>query len=156
MHFLNCDNTELKRSSEIIFSVAEQHRWAVQKSLSYTSLSCKSHSFLRLIGIVSSRILYMALDGRLFSLVRPSQFYVQAFESRLGRITEIRLYWVNACRINSNAHFKIPFFCLILSPNICDETWINAEFKRIISFALRQWFPFKLRFVLTSNSNQTF
>jgi len=34
----------------------------------------------------------MALDGRLFSLVRPSQFYVQIFESRLGRITEISLY----------------------------------------------------------------
>jgi len=34
----------------------------------------------------------MALYGRLFSLVRPSQFYVQIFESRLGRITEIPLY----------------------------------------------------------------
>jgi len=37
-------------------------------------------------------MLYMALYGRLFSLVRPSQFYVQTFESRLGRITEIPLY----------------------------------------------------------------
>jgi len=35
----------------------------------------------------------MALYGRLFSLVRPSQFYVQIFESRLGRITEIPLYF---------------------------------------------------------------
>jgi len=34
----------------------------------------------------------MALYGRLFSLVRPSQFYVQIFESRRGRITEISLY----------------------------------------------------------------
>jgi len=34
----------------------------------------------------------MALYERLFSLVRPSQFYVQMFESRLGRITEIPLY----------------------------------------------------------------
>jgi len=47
---------------------------------------------VRPIGIVSSRILYMALYGRLFSLIRPSQFYVQIFESRLGRITEIPLY----------------------------------------------------------------
>jgi len=28
-HFLNCDNTELKRSSKIKFSVSERHRWAV-------------------------------------------------------------------------------------------------------------------------------
>jgi len=34
----------------------------------------------------------MALYGRLFSLVRPSQFYVHIFESRLGRIIEIPLY----------------------------------------------------------------
>jgi len=34
----------------------------------------------------------MALHGRLLSLIRPSQFYVQTFESRLGRITEIPLY----------------------------------------------------------------
>jgi len=34
----------------------------------------------------------MAFYGRLFSLVRPSQFYVQIFESRPGRITEISLY----------------------------------------------------------------
>jgi len=34
----------------------------------------------------------MALCGILFSLVRPSQFYVQIFESRLGRITEIPMY----------------------------------------------------------------
>jgi len=61
-------------------------------SLSYTSLSCKSHSFVRPIGMVSTRILYKALYGRLFSLVRPSQFYVQIFESRLGRINEILLY----------------------------------------------------------------
>jgi len=44
-------------------------------------------------GIVSSTILYMALYGRLLSLVRPSQFHVQIFESRLGRITEISLYY---------------------------------------------------------------
>jgi len=43
------------------------------------------------IGAVSSRILYMALYGSLFSFLRPSQFYVQIFESRLGRITEIPL-----------------------------------------------------------------
>jgi len=47
---------------------------------SYTSLSCKSHSFVHPIGIVSSRILDMALCGRLFSLVRPSQFYVHFFQ----------------------------------------------------------------------------
>ena len=35
----------------------------------------------------------MALKGRLFSLVRPSQFYVQTLESRHGRITEIPLYF---------------------------------------------------------------
>jgi len=34
----------------------------------------------------------MALYGKLFSLVRPSQFYVQISESRLGRITEIAPY----------------------------------------------------------------
>jgi len=28
-YFFNCDNTELKRSSKIIFSVSERHRWAV-------------------------------------------------------------------------------------------------------------------------------
>jgi len=55
-------------------------------------LICKSYSFVRPIGIVSSRILFMALYGRLFSLVRPSQFYVQIFDSRLGRITEIPLF----------------------------------------------------------------
>ena len=27
--FLNCDNTELKRSFKIFFSVSERHRWAV-------------------------------------------------------------------------------------------------------------------------------
>jgi len=43
----------------------------------------------RFIGIVSSRILYRLLYGRLFSLDRPSQFYVQIFESQLGRLTEI-------------------------------------------------------------------
>jgi len=36
----------------------------------------------------------MALYGRLFSLVRPSQFYVQIFETRLRRITEIPLKYV--------------------------------------------------------------
>jgi len=63
----------------------------IQLSLSYTSISCKSHTFLRPIDIVSSRILHMALYGRLFLLVRPSQFYVQIFESPLGRITAIPL-----------------------------------------------------------------
>jgi len=33
-YILNCDNIELKRSSKIIFSVAERHRWAV---VGYTS-----------------------------------------------------------------------------------------------------------------------
>ena len=47
---------------------------------------------MRPVGTVSSRILYMALNGRLSSLVRPSQFYVQIFESRRGHITEISLY----------------------------------------------------------------
>jgi len=28
-YFLNCDNTELKRSSTIFFSVYERHHWAV-------------------------------------------------------------------------------------------------------------------------------
>jgi len=28
-YFLNCDKTELKRSSKIIVSVSERHRWAV-------------------------------------------------------------------------------------------------------------------------------
>jgi len=28
-YFLNCDNTELKRSSTIFFSVSDRHRWAV-------------------------------------------------------------------------------------------------------------------------------
>jgi len=60
--------------------------------VSVIRLSCKSHSFVRPIDIVSSRILHMALYGRLFSLVRPSQFYVQIFESRHGRIIEIPLY----------------------------------------------------------------
>ena len=46
---------------------------------------------VRTIGIVSSRILYMALYGRLFSLACPSQFYVQIFESWLGRVSEIPL-----------------------------------------------------------------
>jgi len=32
-YFLNCDNTELKRSSEINFPVAERHRWAVVGSI---------------------------------------------------------------------------------------------------------------------------
>jgi len=67
--------------------------YAVYSRVSVIRLSCKkSHSFVRPIGIVSSRILYMALYGRLFSLVRPSKFYVQSFESRLGRITAIPLY----------------------------------------------------------------
>jgi len=26
-YFLNCDNTELKRSSKMNFSIAERHRW---------------------------------------------------------------------------------------------------------------------------------
>jgi len=52
-----------------------------------TTPECSSVSVIRLsvvgpIGIVLSRILYMALDRRLFSLVRPSQFYV-LFESLL-------------------------------------------------------------------------
>jgi len=38
----------------------------------------------------------MALYGRLFSLIRLSQFHVQTFESRLGRITEIPLYTILA------------------------------------------------------------
>jgi len=29
LYFLNCDKTELKKSSKINFSVAERHRWAV-------------------------------------------------------------------------------------------------------------------------------
>jgi len=29
LYFLNFDNTELKRSSKIFFSVSERHRWAV-------------------------------------------------------------------------------------------------------------------------------
>ena len=33
-YFLNCDNTELKRSSGIIFSFAERHRWEVVGYLS--------------------------------------------------------------------------------------------------------------------------
>ena len=49
-------------------------------------------AIVRPIGIVSSRILNIALYGILFSLVCPSQFYVQILESRLGRITEIPLY----------------------------------------------------------------
>ena len=67
--------------------------WKMSKysRVCYTSLSCKSHSFVRPIGIVSSRILDMALYGKLFSFVRPSQFYVQIFGSLLGRITEIPL-----------------------------------------------------------------
>jgi len=69
-----------------------QHVLIIQWSLSYTSPSCKSSSFVRPTCIVSRRILYMALNGRLFSLVRPSQLYVQIFECRLGRITEIPLY----------------------------------------------------------------
>jgi len=40
--------------------------------VSVIRLSCKSHSFVRPIGTVSSRILYMALYRRFFSLVRPS------------------------------------------------------------------------------------
>jgi len=36
----------------------------------------------------------MALYRRLFSLVCPSQFYVQFFKSQLGRITEIPLYCI--------------------------------------------------------------
>jgi len=64
-----------------------------QKSVeSQLYVSQLSHSFVRPIVIRSSRILYMALYGRLFSLIRPSQFYVQTFEARLGRITEIPLY----------------------------------------------------------------
>ena len=59
----------------------------VQYSLSCTSLSCKSHSCVRPIGKGSFRILYMASYGRSFSLVRPSQFHVQIFESRPGRTT---------------------------------------------------------------------
>ena len=47
---------------------------------------------MRPVGTVSTRILHMALYGRLFSLERPSQFYVQIFESRRGRITEISHY----------------------------------------------------------------
>ena len=42
----------------------------------------------------------MALYGRLFSLVRPSQFYVQTFETRLGRITEIPLYFLLTLTVN--------------------------------------------------------
>ena len=61
--------------------------------VSVIRLSCTSLSFVRPFGIVSSTILYMALYGRLLSLVRPSQFHVQIFESRLGRITEISLYY---------------------------------------------------------------
>jgi len=38
---------------------------------------------VRPIDIVSSRILCMASNGRLFSLVRPSQFYVQSFDPDL-------------------------------------------------------------------------
>jgi len=34
----------------------------------------------------------MALYGGLFSLVRPYQFYVQIFKSRLGRLTEIPVH----------------------------------------------------------------
>jgi len=29
LYFLICDNTELKKSSKIIFSVSKRHRWAV-------------------------------------------------------------------------------------------------------------------------------
>jgi len=85
----------------------------LQWSLSYTSLSCKSHSFVRPIGVVSFRILYMTLYGRLFSLERPSQFYVQIFESRLGRITENPLYprgrltLLTICIINMAMYFIV-------------------------------------------------
>jgi len=57
----------------------------------------------------------MALNGRLFSLVRPSQFYVQIFESRLGRITEIPLYCnfysflVLKYNVLKRAHFHLDF-----------------------------------------------
>jgi len=50
-----------------------------KSSLGYASLSSKSHSFVGPIGIVSSRILFTALYERLFSLVCPSQLFVQIF-----------------------------------------------------------------------------
>ena len=77
-----------------IWNVKIRSKKVVQWSLCYTSLRCKSPLFVRPIGTVSSRILYMALYGGLFSLIRPSQFYVQFFESRLGRITERPQYKV--------------------------------------------------------------
>jgi len=39
-NYLNCDNTELKRSSKINVSVSERHRWAV---LGKYSKSLNSH-----------------------------------------------------------------------------------------------------------------
>jgi len=76
-------------------------------------VSCKSHSFVRPIDIVSFRILCMALYGRLFSLVRPSKFYVQIFESRLGRLTEIPLYLNTTFQLS--ASLKRPKENLLLS-----------------------------------------
>ena len=66
---------------------------------------------MRPVGTVSSRILYMALHGSLFSLVRPSQFYVQIFESRRGHITEISLYFIKKLSIMS-------FFLKSLLPDL--------------------------------------
>jgi len=50
----------------------------------------------------------MALYGRLFSLVGPSQFYVQILESRLGRIFEIPLYLIQVER-QSDLRISKPF-----------------------------------------------
>jgi len=59
----------LKKTEEICF---------LQLSLSYTSLSCKSHSFVRPIGIVSSRILLHGVIRKIIfsctslSVLRPN------------------------------------------------------------------------------------
>ena len=96
---MKSDSTKVTRQAQFKVKIRKLSRVTslvphkkLQWSLSCTFLSCKSHSFVRPVGTVSSRILYMALYGRLFLRVRPSQFYVQVFESRRGRITEISLY----------------------------------------------------------------
>jgi len=58
------------------------------------SVVSRTRLYIQLDSLIQNTI-HLALYGILFSLVRPSQFCVQIFESRLGRITEIPLYILN-------------------------------------------------------------
>jgi len=74
----------------------------------------------------------MALYERSFSLVRPCQFYVQIFETRLRRITEIPLYLLLFEHLSEM--LVIQIFFLPETKNVASLSWILADFFLFITF----------------------